>query len=55
VSAQVTHRYDADGRLIQLVSPAELRAVLDADGDDYSRPTNFREDDEWQVAEDDHS
>lgn len=47
-----THRYDVDsGRLIQVVSPAELRAVLDTDGSSYSRPTDFIAADEWDVGD----
>lgn len=49
---QITHQL-RDGRYIQIVTPAKLRAVLDADGDDYKRPTDFRDGDEWDVGDDD--
>ncbi len=45
---ETTHR-NVDGRLVQIVSPQRLREILDADGDDYSRPKDFGPDDEWYV------
>ena len=49
--AQITHMPDDDGRYVQVVTPAELRAVLDAEGSDYSRPSWLGPDDEWDVGE----
>jgi len=50
--SETTHIQDDDGHLIQLVSPAELRRILDEDGDDYERPSDFGPNDEWIVEED---
>jgi hypothetical protein len=36
--------------MVQIVSPSRLREILDADGEDYSRPSAFGPDDEWEVA-----
>lgn len=52
MSTQITHRQDSDGILRQIVSPAELRRILDADGEDYSRPNDFGPDDEWDTDSD---
>ena len=50
--AQVTHRWSEDeGRVVQVVTPDELRRVLDAEGCDYGRPDDFGDDDEWDVGE----
>jgi hypothetical protein len=46
---EITHK-QIDGRYIQIVSADRLRAVLDAHGDDYSRPDYFKPDDEWNVG-----
>lgn len=52
MSREVTHVVDKEtGRYVQVVSPARLRAILDADGDDYSRPAHLSPDDEWDVEE----
>jgi hypothetical protein len=49
--AEVTHQVDSKtGNMIQLVSPERLREILDADGEDYERPSHFGLDDEWEVA-----
>jgi len=48
--SQITHEADESGRLVQVVSPAQLRLQLDADGDDNSRPVHFGPDDEWKVG-----
>lgn len=47
---QITHERNEEGRYIQIVTPEELRAVLDGQGGDYSRPSDFRDGDEWNVA-----
>lgn len=46
---ETTHKQDENGRYVQIVSPAELRRILDESGDDYSRPDWFGPDDEWRV------
>ncbi|MDE2101394.1 MAG: hypothetical protein KGL39_29370 [Patescibacteria group bacterium] len=52
MNAQVTHQYsEREGRLIQLVSPAHLREVLDEQGADYSRPVEWEPGDEWWVED----
>ena len=51
--SQTTHRVDPnDGHLAQIVTPAELRDVLDADGDNYDRPADFGPADEWDTDDD---
>jgi len=45
--AQITHRTE-DGHLVQVVTPAELRRILLADGDTLDRPAHFAEADEWE-------
>lgn len=45
-TAQITHQADECGILRQIVSPEELRDILDHDGDDYIRPNDFGLDDE---------
>jgi len=53
MSSEITHRHDPDdGHIVQIVSPARLREILDKDGEDYSRPRDFGPDDEWNVEED---
>lgn len=47
--SQTTHQV-VDGRYVQIVTPEQLRAILDADGDDYSRPDYLGPDDQWEVA-----
>jgi len=48
---KITHEFDPEiGHFVQVVSPEELRRVLDADGEDYSRPSNFGPEDEWDVG-----
>lgn len=52
MTIQVTHSVDPDtGRYMQIVTPAVLRAVLDAFGDDYSRPAWFAAGDEWDTGD----
>lgn len=48
--AQTTHKRDEHGRYVQVVTPWELRRVLDEQGDDYSRPRDFGAEDEWRVG-----
>jgi len=48
---EITHRTDEDGILRQIVPPRALRAVLDAEGSDYSRPDWLAADDEWDVGD----
>ena len=48
---QITHQRDQEtGRMVQIVSPAVLRAILREDGDDLSRPKDWGADDEWNVG-----
>ena len=48
--SEITHRLDHDTRrYVQVVSPARLREILDAAGDDYIPPSGFSEEDEWDV------
>ena len=47
---QITHKADETGRLVQVVTPAQLRLQLDIDGDNDTRPEYFGPDDEWQVG-----
>ena len=50
--AQTTHRRDQEtGNMMQIVTPERLREILDADGDDYERPSDFGPDDEWDVEQ----
>jgi len=50
---ETTHRADPDtGHLVQIVTPARLREILDADGESYDPPAEFGVDDEWEVATD---
>jgi hypothetical protein len=49
--AQVTHQKGEDGRYVQIVSAAELTAILIEDGDTLDRPESFGPDDEWVVEE----
>lgn len=50
MSGQVTHRRDPEtGRMIQIVSAAELRRILRRDGESLARPDGFGDDDEWDV------
>jgi hypothetical protein len=53
MTREITHTRHPDGYLQQIVSPARLRAILDEDGEDYSRPTEFGPADEWEVEGDD--
>jgi hypothetical protein len=49
--SEITHEPDPiTGHYRQLVSPARLRAILDAEGSDYTRPEDFTPEDEWVVA-----
>ena len=50
--AKITHETDAAGVQRQIVSARALRAILDAEGSDYSRPEDFGPSDEWDVDED---
>lgn len=48
--AEITHRYNPDtGCMIQIVSSEKLREILDADGDNYEKPNEFKANDEWDV------
>jgi hypothetical protein len=47
---QVTHRQDENGVMRQIVSPEKLKQILDDDGDSYSRPDDWTDEDEWNVA-----
>lgn len=48
---EITHIVDADdGHMRQIVTPAELRRILDESGDNYLRPADFGPDDEWDVG-----
>jgi hypothetical protein len=47
---QITHQPDENGVMRQIVTPQTLRAVLDEAGDDYTRPSDFGPEDEWDVA-----
>lgn len=47
---EITHTDLGDGYLTQLVSAQRLREILDAEGSDHSRPADFSDDDEWEVA-----
>lgn len=49
--SQITHQKDADGIMRQIVPAHVLRAILDADGDDYTRPDDFGPGDEWDVGD----
>lgn len=50
---QITHQIDPiTRRYVQIVTPAQLRRILDQDGDNYERPADFSDDDEWEVATD---
>ena len=52
--AQVTHEYDDDKEcMVQIVSPVELRRILDDQGDSYEPPSDWDVADEWAVATDD--
>jgi hypothetical protein len=46
---EITHQC-IDGRMIQVVSPERLRQILDREGSDYTRPTDFGPDDQWEVS-----
>ena len=46
---QLTHEQDDTGRMVQIVTPEQLRHILDAEGVSYERPDNFANDDEWKV------
>ena len=50
MAQQITHRREPEtGRMIQIVTPAELRKILRRNGDSFERPRDFRADDEWRV------
>ena len=50
MNKEVTHK-TIDGKLVQIVSAARLREILDDDGETYERPKDFGPEDEWFVAE----
>lgn len=51
--SQITHQTDDEsGHLIQLVTPATLRRILDAEGSNYAKPDSFGPDDEWDTDSD---
>jgi hypothetical protein len=45
---EITHRNIA-GRMVQIVSAARLRTILDEQGEDYTRPSDFGLEDEWNT------
>jgi hypothetical protein len=47
--SEITHQPDENGHMIQIVSAAKLRQILDATGDDYTKPSDFGPDDEWDT------
>lgn len=51
---QITHVPDTDENGVsymrQIVTPDDLRAILNADGDDHEPPIDFGPLDEWDVA-----
>lgn len=49
--SEITHQPDENGVMRQIVSPARLREILDADGETYDKPTDFGPDDEWEVED----
>lgn len=49
--AEITHQVDEDGNYRQIVSPAKLRRILDATGDNYDRPKDFSDADEWDIGD----
>lgn len=51
MSREITHKPDENGIYRQTVTPARLREILDDDGDDYSKPTWMKPDDEWNVED----
>jgi hypothetical protein len=54
MARETTHAVDREtNRLVQLVSPERLREILDADGDDYTRPRDIGPDDEWDAGDED--
>ncbi len=49
---EITHTVDPEtGEYCQIVSSKRLRAVLDADGDDCTRPSWLTDEDDWDVGE----
>lgn len=51
---EITHRRDPDtGRMVQVVTPERLSQILRRDGDTLDRPSDFDDDDEWEVTDDD--
>lgn len=49
--SETTHRLDPDTRrYVQVVSPARLREILDDAGEDYTPPSGFGDEDEWDVG-----
>lgn len=47
---EITHKLDREtGNYVQVVSPKRLREILDEQGEDYTRPSEFTEEDEWEV------
>lgn len=47
--SQITHTPDENGILRQVVSPEELRRILDEDGETYDKPDHFGNEDEWDI------
>lgn len=45
---QITHK-TVDGKLVQIVSAAEMRKILRQNGERIQRPKDFGPDDEWRV------
>ena len=50
---RITHRPDENGVMRQIVSPQTLRKILDHDGDDYTKPADWTDNDEWNVEQSD--
>jgi len=47
--AQTTHVY-REGRMIQIVSPSELKKELKRQGENLSKPRDWSSDDEWDTG-----
>lgn len=47
--AQITHVY-REGRMIQIVSPSELKKELKRQGETLSKPKDWSPNDEWDVG-----
>jgi hypothetical protein len=48
---QITHITDQEtGKIVQIVSPEQLRKVLKKSGETLDRPKDFGPEDEWYVS-----